>query len=313
MKRPVRQEVLRERLDALVATFDLSTITPDPLELVLRYREPLDQEIAGLLAAAFAYGRAEIIVANIGRVLDVMRPSPFAYVSAFDRERATADFAGFAHRFHKTPELVDLLECIASAVGMYGSLGDLFRNCYRDEDHDIGPSLARFVEKLLTPCHSERSEEPGGTGGTKPSVQRAARSPRSLAHARDDKALRYLLTSPKDGSACKRMNLFLRWMVRRTAPDLGIWDFVDPAKLVVPLDTHVHRIATFLGLSSRKTPDWKTARAITDRLAKFDRADPIRYDFAICRLGILDLCSRKRRKANCDVCQLRDVCRFPVL
>jgi uncharacterized protein (TIGR02757 family) len=125
--------------------------------------------------------------------------------------------------------------------------------------------------------------------------------------------LRYLLTSPKDGSACKRMNLFLRWMVRRTPPDLGIWDFVDPAKLVVPLDTHVHRIANFLGLSSRKTPDWKTARAITDHLAKFNRADPIRYDFAICRLGILDLCSRKRRKANCDVCLLRDACRFPVL
>jgi uncharacterized protein (TIGR02757 family) len=122
-----------------------------------------------------------------------------------------------------------------------------------------------------------------------------------------------LLTSPKDGSACKRMNLFLRWMVRRTPPDLGIWDFVDPARLVVPLDTHVHRIATFLGLSDRKTPDWKAARAITDRFAKFDRADPIRYDFAVCRLGILDLCSRKRRKENCDVCLLRDVCRFPVL
>ncbi len=296
MKRPVRQEVLRERLDALVATFDLSTITPDPLELVLRYRDPLDQEVAGLLAAAFAYGRADIIVTNVGRVLNAMQPSPFAYVAAFDREHATADFAGFAHRFHKTSELVDLLECVANAVATYGSLGELFRICYRDADDDIGPSLARFVEALIE-------------------LLRSAPSPRSLAHARDDRgrALRYLLTSPKDGSACKRMNLFLRWMVRRTPPDLGIWDFVDPAKLVVPLDTHVHRIANFLGLSSRKTPDWKTARAITDRLAKFDRADPIRYDFAICRLGILDLCSRKRRKANCDVCLLRDACRFPVL
>ncbi|HEY6843969.1 MAG TPA: DUF2400 family protein, partial [Thermoanaerobaculia bacterium] len=84
-------------------------------------------------------------------------------------------------------------------------------------------------------------------------------------------------------------------------------------KLVVPLDTHVHRIATFLGLSERKTADWKAARAITDRFAKFDRGDPVRYDFAVCRLGILDLCSRKRRKENCDVCLLRDVCRFPVI
>ena len=273
MKRPVRPEILRERLDALVATFDLSTITPDPLELVLRYRDPRDQEVAGLIAAAFAYGRADIIVANVGRVLDRMQPSPFAYLANFDRDRAAADFAGFSHRFHKTPELVGLFDRIAKAIAIHGSLGELFRCCYCDEDDDIGPSLTRFVEALGPD---------------------------------------YLLTSPADGSACKRMNLFLRWMVRRTAPDLGIWGFVDPAKLVVPLDTHVHRIATFLGLNNRKTGDWKAAREITDRLAKLDRADPIRYDFAICRLGILDLCSRKRRKENCDVCQLRDVCRFPV-
>jgi uncharacterized protein (TIGR02757 family) len=125
--------------------------------------------------------------------------------------------------------------------------------------------------------------------------------------------LQYLLTSPRDGSACKRMNLFLRWMVRRTTPDLGLWTFVDPAKLVMPVDTHIHRIATFLGLNRRKSADWKTARALTKRLASFDPADPIRYDFALCRLGILDLCSRKRRKENCDVCLLRDVCRFPVV
>ena len=283
MKRPVSTEMLRERLDALVATFDISTITPDPLELVLRYNDPRDQEVAGLIAAAFAYGRADIVVANVGRVLDRMLPSPFAYLSAFQRERALSDFAGFAHRFHKTPELVDLFDRIAAAISTYGSLGGLFRICYNESDEDIGPSLARFVEILCS-------------GG----LQAAA-------------TLRYLLTSPKDGSACKRMNLFLRWMVRRTPPDLGIWDFVDPAKLVVPLDTHVHRIATFLGLNSRKSANWKTARAITDRLAKFDRGDPIRYDFAICRLGILDLCSRKRRKENCDVCLLRDVCRFPVV
>jgi uncharacterized protein (TIGR02757 family) len=108
------------------------------------------------------------------------------------------------------------------------------------------------------------------------------------------------------------MNLFLRWMVRRTPPDLGLWTFVDPARLVVPLDTHVHRIATFLGLSRRRTADWKAARALTDRLAQLDDADPVRYDFAICRLGILDLCSRTRRKENCDICLLRDVCRFPI-
>src|SRR5438309_3428036 len=173
MKRPVSTEMLRERLDALVATFDISTITPDPLELVLRYNDPRDQEVAGLLAAAFAYGRADIVVANVGGVLDRMQPSPFAYVASFKRPRAMRDFAGFAHRFHKTPELVGLLTRIAHAVRKYGSLGELFRRCYDAADDDIGPSLARFVDALGSD---------------------------------------YLLTSPRDGSACKRMNLFLRWM-----------------------------------------------------------------------------------------------------
>lgn len=278
--RPVRQELLRERLDALAGTFDISTIEPDPLQLVLRYTDPYDQEDAALIAAAFAYGRADIVVRNAGAVLEAMNPSPHAYLQTFRSEEALTRFEGFAHRFHKTRDLVALLERMAGVTRKYGSLGALFRECYDGKDRDIGPSVARFLS--------------------------VARGPRPGA------SLRYLLPSPKDGSACKRMNLFLRWMVRRTPPDLGIWSFVDPAKLVVPLDTHVHRIATFLGLTKRKSGDWKTARAITDRLLKFDRADPVRYDFAICRLGILDRCSRRRRKENCDVCLLRDVCRFPL-
>jgi uncharacterized protein (TIGR02757 family) len=278
---PVRGELLHDRLNALVATFDVSTISPDPLELVLRYDEPRDQEVAGLISAAFAYGRADIIVANIGRVLDAMTPSPFAYLAAFVRAEATRRFAGFAHRFHKTRELVDVLACIAAATRTHGSVGELFRFCYCDRDDDIAPSLARFVDALIG----------------------KRRTP----------ALEYLFTSPANGSACKRMNLYLRWMVRTTSPDLGLWTFVDPSKLVMPVDTHIHRITTFLGLNRRKSVDWKTARALTDRLARFDHSDPVRYDFALCRLGILDLCSRVRRKENCDVCLLRDVCRVRVV
>ena len=307
---PVRREILRERLDRLVETFDLSTIEPDPLQLVRRYSDPLDQEVAGLIAAAFAYGRADVIVRNIGALLDAMTPSPFRYLASFDGKEARKRFAAFAYRFHKADDLVALFERLAAVIKQHGSLGAIFEKCYDAEDRDIGPSLARFVEGILS-CHSERSEEPGRMGAATPDP-RGSRSPRSLAHARDDKPLKYLLTSPSDGSACKRMNLFLRWMVRRTEPDLGLWTFVDPAKLVVPLDTHVHRIARFLGLTRKKTANWKTARAVTDRLAEFDVSDPIRYDFALCRLGILDLCSRRRKKEQCDVCLLRDVCRFPV-
>ena len=276
-RKPVAGGLLKARLDTLVETFDVTTIEPDPLQMVLRYDDRADQEVAGLIAAAFAYGRADIIVRNIGAVLDRMTPSPHRYLQTFDPREATKRFAGFAHRFHKTPDLVKFLGCIAR----HESLGGLFEECYDGRDADIAPSLSRFVKRLLPPDASP--------------------------------TLQYLLTSPEDGSACKRMNLFLRWMIRRTPPDLGLWTFADPAKLVMPLDTHIHRITTFLGLSERKTADWKAARAITDRLAVFDAADPVRYDFALCRLGILDLCSRKRHKANCDVCLLRDVCRFPVV
>ena len=279
-RRPVSDALLRERLDGLVATFDIATITPDPLELVLRHDGPRDREIAGIIAAAFAYGRASTVVANTGLVLRRMTPSPYEYLATFSPGEAMKRFAGFAHRFHKTRELVLFLSVLAEAQQRHGTLGALFRKCHDPADADIGPSLTRFVTRLR--------------------------------NGRDDAALRYLLTSPEDGSACKRMNLYLRWMVRRTSPDLGLWTFVSPSQLVMPVDTHIHRIATFLGLNDRRSADWRAARQITDALARFDASDPVRYDFALCRLGILDLCSRTRKKASCDVCQLRDVCRFPV-
>jgi uncharacterized protein (TIGR02757 family) len=278
---------LRTRLDQLVATFDLSHLEPDPLQLVRAYDDPLDQEVVGLIAAAFAYGRADIVVTNIGRVLKQMGPSPWRYLNdEFKPVEARRRFRGFTHRFHKTTELVALLHHLALTLRQHGSLGALFRLCHDENDSDIGPTLSRFVGRII--------------------AMRPA-DPRTKA------ALQYMLTSPADGSACKRMNLFLRWMVRRTSPDLGLWRFVSPSKLIMPLDTHVRRISTFLGLNQRKSADWKTARAVTDRLAEFDRDDPVRYDYALCRLGILDLCSIRRRKEQCDVCLLRDVCRFPVV
>lgn len=285
-RRPVRDQLLlKQRLDSLVEAFDVSTITPDPLELVLRYREARDQEIAGILAAAFAYGRADIVVRNVGQVLARMGTSPADYVQRFDATRDATTFQFFAHRFHKAADLVALLERLHVVLARHGSLGELFRSC-DDGEGDVEAPLTRFVGAIISAVPADE-----------PTL----------------KPLRYLLTSPADGSACKRMNLFLRWMVRRTPPDLGLWTFVPPRRLVMPLDTHVHRISAFLGLNERKAANWRTARELTDQLARFDGDDPVRYDFAICRLGILDHCSRTRRKESCAKCLLLDVCRFPLL
>lgn len=282
---PVRNDsLLRTRLDELVQSFDITTITPDPLELVLRFRRREDQEVAGLIAAAFAYGRAELVVRNAGWVLDRMGDSPAEFLRRWNRRRDAPRFRGFVHRFQKTPQLVDLLAAIAAVLKDHESLESLFV-AGDDGRGDISVPLTKFVAALVD-AHPL------------PVLRR--------------RALSYLLPSPAAGSACKRMNLYLRWMVRRTSPDLGLWTLVDPSRLVMPLDTHVHRISTFLGICDRKAADWTAARSLTDSLQRFDASDPVRYDFAICRLGILDLCSRRRLKENCDQCSLRDVCRFPL-
>lgn len=277
--RPIHdRSLLSSRLIELSESFTLESISPDPLEVVRDQSDPLDQEIVGLIAAAFAYGRADIVVRNVRGIVNAMTPSPRMYMERFRRERARRTFATFSHRFHKVDDLLALLGAISGAVEKAGSLGELFRSVHDPDDDDIGPTLSRFTDQLIEMVPS---------------------APRSL---------RYLLSSPENGSACKRMNLYLRWMVRRESPDLGLWSFVDPAQLVMPLDTHVHRITGFLGLNDRKSADWKAAVALTREMRTIDPADPVRFDFAICRLGILDLCSRRRDAAQCRVCLLRDVC-----
>jgi uncharacterized protein (TIGR02757 family) len=121
--------------------------------------------------------------------------------------------------------------------------------------------------------------------------------------------VRAFLSDPASGSACKRLNLFLRWMVRPDdGLDLGLWAPVRPDQLVIPLDTHEARISRYLGLSDRRTVDWKMAVEVTEGLRRLDPSDPVRYDFALSRLGILDECPRRRDPVKCRRCPLVPVC-----
>jgi uncharacterized protein (TIGR02757 family) len=120
---------------------------------------------------------------------------------------------------------------------------------------------------------------------------------------------RFSLPDPAEGAACKRWRMFLRWMVRTGWPDLGLWKGFSPADLVIPLDTHVARVARFIGLGHRATPDGRLAREITASLRLLDPADPLRYDFALSHLGILGDCPGLRRHSTCAACALYSVCR----
>ena len=282
---------LREHLESLYRTFDVRWISPDPLELARRYDASADQEIAGFLAAGLAYGRVEQIMKSGTDLLDRLGPSPAAFVRRFDARRDGGALRGWYHRFHGARDMVLLMTILARALDEHGTLEAAFLAGDDPDATDIGTGLDRFVNRL-----AESSGLPAGPG-----VTRGRLTP--------DAPVRYFFAAPKRGSACKRLNLWLRWMVRGgDGLDLGAWRRVDRARLVIPLDTHVARIARYIGLTARTTLDWRAALDVTAGLRRLDPADPVKYDFAICRLGILDHCPRRRDPVRCEACLLKPVC-----
>lgn len=282
---------LHRHLERLYATFDAGWLSPDPLEFVRRWTDPRDQEIAGFFAAGLAYGRVEQILASLDRIGFVFGASPAAFVRDF---RPTIDaglFRGIRHRFHGPRDFVLLTTILGRALERWGSLEELFLAGDEPDSPDVGPGLVALTRALR-----DTAGLPSGPGVSRGRL--SASSP-----------VRLFFCSPEDGSACKRLNLWLRWMVRRgDGLDLGAWAGVSPARLVLPLDTHVARIGRYIGLSARKTPDWKMAREMTEALRRLDSSDPVKYDFALCRLGILDHCPRHRDVTRCAACLLQPVC-----
>jgi uncharacterized protein (TIGR02757 family) len=281
---------LGERLDALYRLYGPETVATDPILFVGRYAEPEDREVAGWIASAFAYGQVPVIQSNVGRLLGVLGPRPARTLDAVRsyRELAADALAGFRHRFHGARDAAALLFAIARArEAGRGTLRGFFERELRPEDRDTGPLLTRAVARI------EALDYRPVLG-----VRRLPeRSP-----------VRFFFPDPASGSACKRWNLYLRWMVRRDALDFGLWPGIPTDRLVVPTDTHVHRIARRLGLTKRRTADWKAARQITDALARFDAVDPVRFDYALCRIGILDICVPSTRLCRCADCPVQAAC-----
>ena len=270
-----RESSLRDTLEALSRRYGVESIDSDPVRLVHRYSDPRDVEVAGWIVSAFAYGRVGTILGNVSRLLAALGPRPAERLAS--SAPAPRDLAFFRHRFHGPDEAAALLRLIGGILREEGSVGRFFADRYRGEP-DIGPMLARVSSDLLSRVSS-------------PNVP-----------------MRFLLPSPSDGSACKRWNLYLRWMVRKDEIDFGIWNAIPCRALIVPTDTHIHRVSRRLRLTRRKTADWKTAVEITRRLARLDPEDPVKYDFALCRLGILEICRAEPRLSDCPECVARPVC-----
>lgn len=227
-------------------------VHPDPLEFLYRYPDPLDREIAGLIASSLAYGRVSHILKSVSLVLDGMR-SPSSFLKSASRKELRRAYRDFKHRFTTCGELSDMLWGIKRAIERHGSLQACFMAGFHPGDDTMLPALVAFVEELNA----------GGACGSNS-----------------------LLPSPRKGSACKRLNLYLRWMVRRDDVDPGGWEGVPASRLIVPLDTHMYRFCRALGFTRRKQADMRAALEITEAFKAIAPEDPVRYDFAITRLGI---------------------------
>ncbi|HTP51662.1 MAG TPA: TIGR02757 family protein [Anaeromyxobacteraceae bacterium] len=287
-----RADALASVLDRFQRRFDAAArLLADPVEFPRRYPDPADAEVAGLLASCLAYGRADVFKGKLEAVLAAAAPSPAAFAARLARHPDAEPFAGFRYRFNRPEDVGALFAAAGWVRELHGSLGRRFAVLFGEAKRQGGPwpvrsALSAFAGEL-----------------------RAAPPAQALLSRRGLRGLRHLCPDPAAGGASKRLNLYLRWMVRGPdGVDLGIWREVPAAELVVPLDTHVARVARCLGLTSRTDLSWRTAEEVTRSLRDIDPRDPVRFDFALCHLGMSGGCPARRDSACCRACPLREVC-----
>jgi uncharacterized protein (TIGR02757 family) len=278
---------LKPRLDPFFESAPYAArIAFDPVEFPHRFSAPRDIEVAGLLSACLAYGRADLFKPKLEGLLAGMGPSPAAFTTALDVASARRLLSDFVYRFNVGTDLAALLMGIGRALREEGSLEALFLRGWSPAGswHD---ALSAFTGAL----------------------RNVPMAPLRRALGRE-RGLHHLLPSPLGPGAAKRLNLFLRWMVRGPDEvDFGIWKRVPPSALIIPVDTHVARMARNLRLTARKDLTWRTAEEITASLRRLDPADPVKYDFALCHYGMSGACPARSRPDLCRACPLLACCR----
>jgi uncharacterized protein (TIGR02757 family) len=282
---------LKFHLDAFIDQFPKEKhLLNDPVQFVHRYEDPRDREVVGLIASAFAYGNVKSVLRTVESALGYLGPAPAKAVFEFDPRTDIGRLRGFYHRFNTSRDLGALFWIIRRVLEEYGSIEAAFSSALSRTDEDTTAALERFSAILLGFGHEKFY-------------------PRGELKRRI--AVRFFFPAPSQGSACKRMNLYLRWMVRPDdGIDCGVWSRVSPRQLVIPLDTHIARISSYIGLTALRSPGWRMAVDITRSLRRLHSEDPLRYDFALCHLGIAGDCPKKRNLQKCDRCPIVAVCQL---
>jgi len=280
-------QFIKESLDNFYKSYNLTErINSDPIEFPHRYKRAEDIEVVGLIASSLAYGKVTLFKPVLERIFKIMGESPYDFILHFKPEKDSNLFKGIKYRMNKEEDILCLIYLISAVLKEYGSLQRLFMSFYNPVDEDISPALSGFVDYFL-------------------------KIDTSAVYGKDIKpfGLLQFFPSPVKGSTCKRFNMFLRWMIRSgDGVDFGIWKKVPAAKLIIPIDTHIARIGRNIGLTNRKSADWRMAKEITENLKIFNQDDPVKYDFALCHMGISGECPTAPSIEKCKRCNLSEIC-----
>jgi uncharacterized protein (TIGR02757 family) len=294
--RPV--SALHAALEDLYLRFERRADVADPVRVAARWSDPADREVVAFCAAALAFGRVASVLASLGGLLAAMGPRPARFVREFEPRRHAAALATLGHRWTRGEDLAALLLVLRQMLREHGSIEACFAAGLAPGAPDVTGALEAFSRRALEIDVAEAYRAGPPAEPARAATRR--RSPRP--------GVAFFFPRPSDGSACKRLNLFLRWMVRRDAVDPGGWTAVSPSQLIVPLDVHVVRVGRCLGLTRYRSPGWRMAAEITASLRRLDAADPVKYDFALCHLGMLNACGFGRPAVD-RACPLRGFCR----
>jgi uncharacterized protein (TIGR02757 family) len=288
-----RERRIRRALDEVRAGCNLSERrAADPVGAVHGFTDAKDQEIVALVAASIAFGNVKTIRAKLDDVIRRLGPRPARV--ADDELEVFVRMGGWVHRVFRGEDVARLVIGARRIQRAHGSLGRRFAEDLAREAN-LRDALAAF-------CGAIR-----GAGGLP--LPRSSGNSALEARGPERRGPYHILPDPLGSGGSKRLLLFLRWMVRPAdGVDLGLWR-VSPRVLLCPVDTHIHKLARNLGFTRRKDLSWKTAEEITRALARFDRDDPVKYDFSLCHMGMLQRCPSRKDTRRCEGCGVKPVCR----
>lgn len=254
---------LKQKLEHHYITFDRTKLEPDPLQFLHMYKSEKDIEVVGLIASIFAYGNVKQIENTLKKLIIIFNGEPYSFIKNYNLKEDAEKISGIKHRFYSVDDVSKLFIILSKEINKHKSIKQIFLQGYNISDYNVKNAILNFSNHLLNSFLETFGMVSDG--------------------------IKFMFPLPEKGSACKRMNLFLRWMVRKDELDFGLWKEIPTSKLVIPVDTHVARICKTLKLTKRKNVSWQMAEEITQNLKKFDAEDPVKYDFAICHIGIRKL------------------------